>query len=128
MSSSNLLAQSAKTYRIVAVSNASEPLLAYSNQREMKPELDLILPNAFTPNGDGLNDTFGFDRNDILELDLKIYNRWGELVFHADQANKRWDGTFAGKKAPTGVYAYQLKVKAEEGISMLKDGSVLLLN
>jgi len=56
------------------------------------------VPNAFTPNGDGLNDEFRIMNAGILELmEFKIYNRWGELVFETNDITKGWDGTFKGK-------------------------------
>jgi gliding motility-associated-like protein len=55
---------------------------------------DVYLPNAFTPNGDGVNDIFIVRSNFIEELDLIIYNRWGQEIFKTSQLNQGWDGTF----------------------------------
>ncbi|MGC6413593.1 MAG: gliding motility-associated C-terminal domain-containing protein, partial [Bacteroidia bacterium] len=72
--------------------------------------LSEILPNAITPNGDGLNDIF--KPNDYFELlDLKIYNRWGQMVYESQGSQLGWDGTFAGEKVPAGVYVYVIQVR-----------------
>jgi len=64
--------------------------------------------SAFTPNGDGINDTYGVGGQfeAVNQFDLYIYNRWGKQVFHATDPNERWDGTFEGEDAPDGVYTY----------------------
>ena len=64
--------------------------------------------SAFTPNGDGKNDTYGVGGQfeAVNKFDLYIYNRWGKQVFHATEPDERWDGTFEGKDVPDGVYTY----------------------
>ena len=72
--------------------------------------LSEILPNAITPNGDGLNDVF--KTNDYFELlDLKIFNRWGQKVYSSNGSQEGWDGTFAGENVPAGVYVYIIQVR-----------------
>lgn len=70
---------------------------------------NVYLPNAFTPNADFVNDYF-FAKSScsFSYFDLKIYNRWGEMVFQALDPFTSWDGTFNGEDAPTGVYLYTL--------------------
>lgn len=115
-------------YRIVAVSNADNDLLAYSNEVSVAFPMQVYLPNAFTPNGDGLNDAFGVVGEGIVEMQLVIYNRWGELVFESKSVNEKWDGYFNGSKAPVGVYGYELLVKNGDNQSMVKKGTVTLVN
>lgn len=77
---------------------------------DIVPEVRYFMPNAFTPNRDGLNDLFigqgVFDG--ITRFQLQVYNRWGELVFETTDALKGWDGTYSGRGdlAPPGVYSY----------------------
>ncbi len=74
-----------------------------------------LLPNAFTPNGDGLNDVFGAIVNENCPLrrySLQIYNRWGELVYSTVNYKSRWDGTINGLPADPGTYTYQLHVES----------------
>jgi gliding motility-associated-like protein len=73
------------------------------------PKIDI--PNTFTPNGDGINDTWNISFNiAFLNLKLKIVNRVGQLVYESRSA-KPWDGKFNGKNLPTGVYYYTLYLK-----------------
>ena len=65
-------------------------------------------PNAFTPNGDGLNDTFGPVQTNMFIQSLLIYNRWGERVFEGRTPGYHWDGNYLSKPAPAGIYAYRI--------------------
>ncbi len=69
----------------------------------------VVAPNAFTPNEDGVNDTFFVYPNDyVTEYSIFIFNRWGELIFHSDDQDFQWDGTLNGQLMPTGTYAYKM--------------------
>lgn len=74
---------------------------------------DYVLPNVFTPNGDGVNDFFRpFPFSGILSAEIKILNRWGKLVFSTDDPNILWDGTYqnSGKEAGEGVFFYVITI------------------
>lgn len=75
-----------------------------------------FIPNAFTPNGDGLNDTFEpyLEKGLALE-EMKIYNRWGQCVYNHTSGNTGWDGTFDGEDAPADTYFYTLTIRLPEG-------------
>lgn len=64
----------------------------------------MFLPNAFSPNADGLNDTFTPLAYDVDSYEMLIYNRWGEKVYQGDHHSPGWDGTYMGKPCPQGVY------------------------
>lgn len=70
------------------------------------------LPNTFTPNGDGQNDVFvPYPFCFIEQIDLKVFNRWGELVFQTSDPHINWQGTnLQGKELPSGVYSYVCRV------------------
>ncbi len=68
----------------------------------------LFIPNAFTPNGDGLNDYFQLRGNNICDFEIFIYNRWGEQIFHSLSIDEVWDGTKNGQASPAGVYSWVL--------------------
>lgn len=70
---------------------------------------ELIMPTAFTPNGDGLNDSFGPPSGAIYNFRLRIQDRFGKRV--ADLKNENWDGTNSGKKMPQGTYVYLLEYR-----------------
>ena len=68
------------------------------------------MANAFTPNGDGLNDCFGIKNWGVItELQFLIYNRWGELVFSTTNPTACWDGNFKGQPSILGNYVYYIK-------------------
>ena len=89
------------------------------------------MPNAFTPNGDGLNDTFrAVPKYDyISSYQLAIYNRWGQQIFECNDIDCGWDGTYHGNASPNGVYIF--RVVYEEislpGQSKTIDGTVVLV-
>lgn len=89
---------------------------------------DFFLPNAFSPNGDGHNDIFRPRNNCIKDIDMKIFNRWGNLVFETTDLTQGWDGsTPKGKNGNEGVYAYELSAKLFDGTDIIKRGTVTLL-
>lgn len=70
-------------------------------------EDSLVVPNVFTPNGDGHNDIFYIDPGDVSDFKLQIYNRWGQLLFENDDRYVFWDGTTPdSEEAPSGAYFY----------------------
>ena len=75
----------------------------------------LFIPNAFSPNNDGVNDEFKVQTTELLSFfDLKIFNRWGNFIFHTSNPNQGWDGTWNNEKQETGVYVWILET--ENGI------------
>ena len=73
----------------------------------------ISLPNAFTPNNDGLNDLFGpgdiYCHPDFSDYSFNIYNRWGQLVFQTVEPGIKWDGKYNGVPQEIGVYYYTLQ-------------------
>ncbi len=88
----------------------------------------LLIPNVFTPDGDGLNDKFGIVEFEGFEMitSIKIFDRWGEKVFEDAGANPYWDGTIDGKAGPSDVYVYILKIVCDDGEAVLH-GDVTLI-
>ena len=74
---------------------------------EERCEAKLWMPNAFTPNNDGLNDELIPNVQNIGEFELKIFNRWGELIFVSFDVNSGWNGLYQGNPAPSGVYVWK---------------------
>lgn len=85
------------------------------------------VPTAFSPNNDGENDFLFVKGAAIEKMDLKIFNRWGQLVFETIDPNKGWDGTFNGQPQPIDAYAYVLNVTFIDGTSKLLKGNITLL-
>lgn len=92
------------------------------------PFTTLYIPNTFTPNGDGSNDVFIPIIKDEIRYDFKIFNRWGNLIFHSNDDSQSWNGTFKGKKFPDGTYIYQLRYATiQDKIDRVVRGHVNLL-
>ncbi len=91
-----------------------------------------ILPNAFTPNGDGLNDTYGVvARYDYAKLySLSIYNRWGQKIFESADINTKWDGTYKGTPCMTGSYIVRISYREYDSripLTKVQQGTVMLV-
>ena len=69
----------------------------------------LVVPNVFTPNGDGVHDEFRVVYRSLKEFHCWIYNRWGHLVYKWDDPAKGWDGTIHGRPAAAGAYYYVIR-------------------
>lgn len=87
----------------------------------------VFVPNAFTPNGDDLNDQLRVDGNQIVEMYLAIYNRWGERVFESRDQTQTWDGTFEGKPLNPDVFGYIFTATCTNGDSFSSQGNISLL-
>lgn len=93
-------------------------------------DFTLYVPNAFTPNGDGLNDVFhpkgmGFKPE---SYEMMIYDRWGNVLFRTADVTKGWDGTFKGTVSANDVYIYKIKcITSNGGVRKEKTGHVTLI-
>jgi gliding motility-associated-like protein len=78
---------------------------------------DIYIPNAFSPNNDGLNDTWLIPAlRAYSEYTISVYNRYGQLIFYTKNNSKAWDGKFKGMPQPVGVYVYMVEIKDVEKI------------
>jgi gliding motility-associated-like protein len=88
----------------------------------------LEIPNAFSPNGDGINDHFKIRVTGYFKSDgLKIFNRWGQLIFETKDLGNEWDGTIKGNPLPIGTYYWVIEGIDVEGKRLRKSGSVTLV-
>jgi gliding motility-associated-like protein len=86
-----------------------------------------LMPSAFTPNNDGLNDCYGIKYWGVIEeLDFRIYNRWGEMVFHTKNPGDCWNGTYKGVTQDSNVFVYLIKAKTSCGEVKRKGTFVLI--
>ena len=92
---------------------------------------NLFLPNAITPSkADGLNDVFSlsdYDKSQVSDFSIDIYNRWGELVFTANDKNFRWDGSINGKHFINAVYNYIIHYTNRDGKPYRLNGTITVL-
>jgi gliding motility-associated-like protein len=93
----------------------------------------LQVPQAFTPDGDGINDFFTVFGKNVVEYEIRIFNRWGEQVYHSDDPGELnnlsdgWDGTHKGKLQNTATFVYYVKATDANNIAVEKKGNVTLI-
>lgn len=87
----------------------------------------IYFPNSFTPNGDGKNETWQVYGYVIKEVRMMIFNQWGEKIFESRNQTRGWDGTYKGKKQPSGVYMYVVELVLNDGSKQTHKGSINLI-
>ena len=87
----------------------------------------IVMPSAFTANNDGLNDFYRPSLENIIEIKLKIYDKYGSLVFASDNLDAEWAGDFNGVDLPQDTYLYQIDYVAQSGVSRSKNGKFAML-
>jgi gliding motility-associated-like protein len=121
-------------YRILAMEGENDSLgflgRSFSNTQCRIDAPRVWMPNVFTTNA--LSDVNKVFRPIVLHVDtlqgsLMIYNRWGERIFSADNLSSGWDGTYKGRKAPSGVYLYLVEAVGYDGTRKYLKGNVMLL-
>lgn len=126
-----IVAQSNKNvevYRVVAYNKLNPAIKSVSNTVEIKKKLQVYIPNAFTPDGDGVNDAFGVEESGIDDFSMEIFNRWGELIYQTDNIQNKWNGEINGEKCKQDAYVYVVKAKGVDDIAYTTfRGSVSLL-
>ena len=126
--SNNINISQAGTYK-VKVTNMDGCSTEKSVVMIQKCVSKIYAANIFTPNADGDNDVFWISTQDVTEYDLKIFNRWGELMFTSTSESEVWDGNYRSAKAEEGTYSWKLNYRnvnqAEE--VQVKLGVVLLV-
>ncbi len=114
-------------YRITAFPTEIGITNSISNTITIIKEPNLFHPSAFTPNSDGLNDTFKVFGQFTAQVEFKIFNRWGELLFLTTDLNLGWDGTYKGNSMPEGTYVFRAKLTDLAGRTSDRSGTILLL-
>jgi gliding motility-associated-like protein len=97
------------TYTVTLEVTGSEPNACQSvsePQTVVVKESELLVPNVFTPNGDGANDEFRVAYRSLRKFHIVVVNRWGRKVYESSNPAEGWDGTIGGKEAAPGVYFY----------------------
>lgn len=87
----------------------------------------IYVPNAFTPNHDGINDIFYIPNARLNDFQITIFDRWGNQIFQSVNANFRWDGTINGKPVATGTYIYTLTATDTANRKVRRSGSISLV-
>lgn len=105
-------------------------LFTYSNVTCVKPKPKAFVPNAFTPNGDNLNE---FLKPNLVypmknaPYEFRVFNRWGQQVYSTENTREGWDGEFEGKQQPTDTYIWFLRFTGADGIEQIRKGVSTLI-
>lgn len=131
--------EQATEYRVIAIEKivgSHQQDSSYSNTIKLLPVPTFFVPTAFSPNNDGINDLFEVKGAGILWQDsittfnvnaLRIYNRWGQLVFESQDVGKVWDGTTNGKTCAEGNYAVVLFLRGKNQEILSYKGTLQLI-
>lgn len=87
---------------------------------------NLFVPDAFTPDGDGLNDIFQPKGTGFVSFELLVFDRWGSLVFQSEAVSEGWDGSFKGQPVKSDVYVWQIRFTRNDGARESRRGHVTL--
>jgi gliding motility-associated-like protein len=112
------------TFSISTTNISSE---THSTSITLEEETLILIPNAFTPNDDDLNDTFKPVGRFIDTYSISVFNSMGLLTFVSSGEQKAWDGKENGKHVPEGTYYYEMTVTDKKGTQSTKNGSVTLI-
>lgn len=88
----------------------------------------LECPNAFSPNGDGVNDLWKVSYRSLIDFHCEIFNRSGQKIFSFDNPSEGWDGTWHGKTVKSGVYYYVITAKGADGKNYKKSGDINIIH
>jgi gliding motility-associated-like protein len=94
---------------------------------DIKEGVPLFIPNAFTPNADGINDFFFIPNAVLSNFSIAILDRWGNEVFRSNTAAFRWDGQVGTRPAPEGTYIYALEGTTADGRHVKRSGTVSVM-
>ena len=102
---------------------------AITNCLVIEPEYTFYIPSGFTPNGDGLNPVFAPKGQNIAEFTMRIFDRWGNMIFKSGSVNEGWDGKVQNKSevAQQDVYVYNIDVKDNLGKKHKYIGTVTIV-
>ena len=125
------------SYTYTAIGNYNVTLTASNNigcsntitlgQVMIIPNGNIFFPLAFTPNGDGINDSYDVKSFGLHDMQFTVFDRWGEVLFQSSDVNASWDGTFKGKPVSGGVYLYTADVNFNNGTHRVYKGEITLL-
>ncbi|GAB4034526.1 hypothetical protein GCM10028809_40200 [Spirosoma gilvum] len=112
-------------YRIITAS--SDGTVSYSNFYTFRSEAKIWIPDAFTPDGDGVNEVFLAKGIYFDQFRMTIFDRWGEVVFTTTNKQEGWDGNVNGQRALEGQYMYRIEVIDQTGMKTVRTGGLLLI-
>lgn len=90
---------------------------------------ELKVPNAFSPNGDGVNDVFKVTHRSLVRFNAYVFNRWGQEIYrwNLNNIDEGWDGTSKGKQVKNGVYFISIEAEGADGVKYNHKGDINIL-
>jgi len=118
-------------YRVTAYRNpmadTNATVISRSNYSQVIPSSKLFVPNAFTPNENNLNETFGPVGSFIVEYKMEVFNRWGEKLYETQNCMEGWNGRYMNAPCQEGVYIYLIYAQGIDGRVYNLNGNFTLL-
>ena len=114
-------------YQITAYHPEISGINLNSNVASVVLNPQISIPDAFTPNFDGINDGFTFESRFISHIILSIYNRWGQKIFYQEGNEIYWNGIYKNEKVPAGIYIYRIIATDEAGREFTYEGKINVL-
>jgi gliding motility-associated-like protein len=87
----------------------------------------VFIPNAFTPNGDGVNDYFYIPDANLIRFTFSVSDRWGNQVYYTNLSSFRWDGQSKGRPIPSGVYVFVLDATTAKNVRVRRSGTITVV-
>ncbi|SKC52176.1 T9SS type B sorting domain-containing protein [Ohtaekwangia koreensis] len=116
-------------YIIYAYANDGTITQSVSNTLEMIKRPNIFYPTGFTPNNDGLNDTFTVFGQFVTKFEMGIFNRWGEMMYTTEDIDGAgWDGTYKGALMPEGTYVFKATITDLTGKTFERSGAIFLIH
>ncbi|MEZ4772364.1 MAG: PKD domain-containing protein [Bacteroidia bacterium] len=95
---------------------------------EVKKIVNISVPSAFSPNGDGINDIFRVGHYNLSQFSIQIFNRWGQMVFESNNPDFEWNGnSLSGQRVQEGVYVYSLQATDFDGNSISENRTITVI-
>lgn len=114
------------SYQVKATSVQTGLGTSVSNPVTFTKEVNLTFPTAFTPNRDKLNDEFTVTGQFVSKMNIKIFDRWGSMVYNSDK-NEPWDGTRSGIAMPESTYIWKAQITDLAGRTFSREGTLVLI-
>ena len=116
------------SYQVAVTDTSGCFTISYPFNLNVKKIYSVDVPQAFSPNGDGINDVIFVKGWGIKELiSFRVFNRFGQVVYESSDLNEGWDGTYKGRAQPMETYTYMVQVKTQEYGVLQKTGTIKLL-
>lgn len=115
------------TVRLVTIDTTTGCENSIEKRLEVRVRERMLIPNAFTPDGDNINDYFRVALVNLVEFDILIFDRWGTILYRSNDPYFKWDGKYEGEPLPADVYGFLARGKGYHGKEFNEYGTVTLI-